>query len=92
MRAWIVETGNERIKALKDSNTIACNTDCIYSTAARPDLPLSSRIGDFKIEHHGKCTVKGCTFTWETGEDNQRGFKNNNIYYFDKERMAIYEI
>ena len=92
LRAYIVETANKRMLQLKDSNTIAVNTDCIYSTVPRPDIPISDKIGDFKIEHQGSCTVQGTTFRWADGDENQRGFKNKNIYRFNRERMTIDEI
>lgn len=91
-RAWIVESGNARIKSLMDKDTIYSNTDCIVSTKLRPDIPISDKIGDFKIEHQGSCYIDGFTITWEDGKENQRGFKNNNKYRFDEKELKLYEI
>lgn len=89
-RAWIVESGNKRIKSLMDKNTIYANTDCVVSLVPRPDIPVSDKIGEFKIEHQGKCTIDGMTITWEDGTDNRRGApKHPIIYKLDKESLDI---
>ena len=89
-RAWIVESGNRRIKELMDKNTIYANTDCVVSLVPRLDIPVSDKIGDFKIEHQGKCTIDGMTITWDDGTDNRRGApKHPIIYKLDKENLDI---
>lgn len=89
-RAWIVESGNKRIKSLMDKNTIYANTDCVVSLIPRPDIPVSDKIGDFKIEHQGKCTIDGMTITWEDGTDNRRGApKYPIIYRLNKENLEL---
>lgn len=91
-RAWIVESGNARIKALMDTNTIYSNTDCIVSLLPRPDITISGKIGDFKIEHQGSCYIEGFTITWDDGKENRRGFKAHNKYRFDEKELKLYEI
>ena len=89
-RAWIVESGNRRIKSLMDKNTIYANTDCVVSLIPRPDIPVSDKIGEFKIEHQGKCTIEGMTITWEDGTDNRRGVpKYPIIYRLNKENLEL---
>lgn len=89
-RAWIVESGNKRIKSLMDKNTIYANTDCVVSLIPRPDIPVSDKIGEFKIEHQGKCTIEGMTITWEDGTDNRRGVpKYPIIYRLNKENLEL---
>lgn len=89
-RAWIVESGNKRIKSLMDKNTIYANTDCVVSLVPRTDIPVSDKIGDFKIEHQGKCTIDGMTITWEDGTDNRRGApKYPIIYRLNKENLEL---
>lgn len=89
-RAWIVESGNKRIKSFMDKNTIYCNTDCVVSLVPRPDIPVSDKVGDFKIEHQGKCTIENATITWEDGTDNRKGVpKYPIIYRLDKENLEL---
>lgn len=91
-RAFIVESGNQRIKNLIDNNTIYCNTDCIVSLQRRDDISISEKIGDFKIENEGSCKIDDYSITWSDGSENRRGFKNKNKYFFDKKAGIIREI
>ena len=92
-RAWIVESGNNRMKDLMDSNSIYCNTDCIVSTKPRNDIKVSTEIGDFKIEHEGTCWINGMNIRWDDGTVKHRGANiNNNRFKFDKETLEMKEI
>ena len=41
------------IQQFIDENTVYCNVDSIVSTKERNDLPISNKIGEFKLEHNG---------------------------------------
>lgn len=92
-RAFIVETANQRIKSLMDENSIYCNTDCIISTVPRPDIPISTLPGDFKIEEQGDVVIEGQNLFWKSGKVSQRGCHSESIkYYLDTETLELKEI
>ena len=41
------------IQKFIDENTVYCNVDSIVSLTERNDLPISNKIGEFKLEHNG---------------------------------------
>lgn len=41
------------IQEFIDKNTVYCNVDSIVSTKKRSDIPISNKIGNFKLEHNG---------------------------------------
>ena len=76
-----------------DKNTIYCNTDCVVSLVPRPDIVVSDKVGDFKIEHQGKCVIENATITWEDGTDNRKGKpKYPIIYRLDRETLELCKI
>ena len=91
IRAAIVENANNKIKSLIDENTILCNTDSIVSLVKRDDIPISNKVGEFKLEHHCNITLNGFNYTWDDGSTALRGtntkpvkwtytVKNNKLY------------
>lgn len=89
IRAYIVEKCNNHILALKDDNTIHCNTDCIISTKPL-DLPISEELGDWSYDE-GWITLHN-EFDYESDWKNvHRGVNTNNILYEIKE-FKIYDI
>lgn len=73
LRAAIVGYANERIKSFMDENSIYCNTDSLVSTKERPDLVLSDKMGDFKIEHKGDFAMIGMNYQWNNENPKYRG-------------------
>lgn len=51
IRAYIVHTCNNHIKALLDSDSVLWNTDAIFSLKRRPELELGTDIGQFKEKY-----------------------------------------
>ena len=84
LRAHIVELMNRKMRSLMDENTLYCNTDSIVSLTRRDDLPISDKVGDFKVEHHGKFTHFGVDYTWDDGKEAHRGVNKNPIKWFYK--------
>lgn len=71
IRNTIVYTMNEYINKLKDENTLFSNTDSIVSLVPRPDIKLSDKVGDFKIEHQGDFIyINSTKYQWNKGEVN----------------------
>lgn len=94
LRCAIVEEANRRIQSLIDENTVYCNTDCIISTVKRGDIPISPKVGDFKIENEGGFIYNGFNFKWDNGKENQRGHKigAEKRHIFNWETRQIEEI
>lgn len=76
IRNTIVYTMNKFIDDLIDDNTLYSNTDSIVSLTSRPDLKISDKVGDFKIEHKGDFTYVGTNYQWNEGEVSG---KNSNL-------------
>lgn len=53
--AW----GRAAIYAAMDPDTVYIDTDCIISTRERPDLPIGSHMGQWKLAYSGPCVVAG---------------------------------
>lgn len=68
IRNTIVYQMNEFITNLIDDNTLYSNTDSIVSLVPRPELKVSDKVGDFKIEHKGDFTYIGTNYQWNEGE------------------------
>lgn len=91
IRAAIMGHAENFIRQYKDENTIYCNTDSIVSLTERPDLPLSDKVGDFKVEAKGTFMFYGWDYTWSTGKSAKRGFHKlkEDIITFDWDRKEI---
>ncbi|MBQ0097973.1 MAG: hypothetical protein KBS62_03430 [Oscillospiraceae bacterium] len=82
LRCAVIEWANRHIWNLTDKNSIYVNTDCIVSTAERPDLPIGGELGEFKIEHTGDFAHIGFNYQWDMDTPSYRGipkswFKND---------------
>lgn len=61
LRAYIVNSCNKRMEKLIDKNTLMVNTDAIYSSVQRTDIPIGDGLGEFKMEHT-KMRIKGLEY------------------------------
>ena len=61
-----IEKAKENVMKYVDNDTIAVNIDCIYSTKPRTDIPLSNKVGNFKIvdESGNDIYFKGTNYVW----------------------------
>lgn len=50
LRAYVVNSCNEKLENLVDGDTILANTDAIYSAVPRPDIDVGTAIGQFKLD------------------------------------------
>ena len=91
MRAAIMGYAERFIKKYKDENTIYCNTDSIVSLKERNDLPMSDKVGDFKVEATGTFIFDGWDYEWSTGKSAKRGYHKlqDDIISFDWDRKEI---
>lgn len=49
---WILTMARREIEQWVDENTIAVNTDCIYSAVPRPEIPLGDKMGEYKEDEN----------------------------------------
>ena len=91
LRSAIMGYAENFIKQYKDENTIYCNTDSIVSLKERHDLPISSKVGDFKVEATGTFVFDGWNYEWSNGKTAKRGFHKlqDDIITFDWDRKEI---
>ena len=68
-RLALLHYAKEYIRQFIDENTVYCNVDSIVSLKPRPDIPISDKIGEFKLEHSGEPFK----------------FKNTGIYQWNNE-------
>lgn len=61
-RAFIIRKCNAYIKSVMDSDTILWNTDAIFSTKRRYDLPIGKEIGQFKEIAIKRLVYRGNTY------------------------------
>lgn len=73
LRYYIVLSWNEYIKSLADKDTMMSNTDSIFSTKPRPDLPIGDEIGQFKLEFEGPVAYIGYTYQKGTQPPHAKG-------------------
>lgn len=66
LAAWIYHRNRERLLSFGDEDTIAFNTDCLYSRKARTDLPISGELGEFK-EEASKSFWRGSNYVRDDG-------------------------
>lgn len=78
-RTAIITYCNNNIKQHMDENTLTCNTDSIVSVVPREDLPISDKIGDFKVEHDGYCFYRGSNFQWDGERAHVRGVHYSQV-------------
>lgn len=89
IRNTIVWLANKFIADRTDENTLFSNTDSIVSLVERTDLPISDKIGDFKIEHFGTFKYTNeMAYQWNTERPNTA---NRNLYakYIEKYGKAF---
>ena len=74
IRAYIVNSCNEYIESMIDSDTIMWNTDAIYSLKPRDDIEIGNEIGQFKLEYEGYMRHIGCNYQYvDSGKVSYRG-------------------
>jgi hypothetical protein len=92
VRAAIVCRARKNVERLMDGNTLYSNTDSIVSAVERNDIPLSDRIGDFKIERRGSFFYSGAgSYLWDVNGkriEKTKG-KIHNTYHIDWDRGCI---
>ena len=56
-----------------DNDTIAVNIDCIYSLKQRFDIPISNKVGSFKVVEESGFEIyfKGTNYVWRNTEGKQ---------------------
>lgn len=66
LRAFIVCMCNEKVRQYINKDTLVCNTDSIVSRTRREDIEqnLGSKIGQWKLEHHGQFAFRGLNYQW----------------------------
>lgn len=62
LRAYVVNSCNERIKSLLDDDSLFWNTDAIFSRKRRPDLEIGNEIGQFKEIKLSRLSYIGNTY------------------------------
>ena len=63
---WILTKARREIEQWVDEDTIAINTDCIYSAKPRPEIPLGNNIGEYKEDENNGTEVyfHGSNYDW----------------------------
>lgn len=84
---YIIKKAQDQVfKYFDPETTSMINTDCIYSTVPRPDIPIGESIGMFKeLPQNGmRMDIEGVSHVWENGEGSISGVP--------KELQATYNI
>lgn len=70
---YIIEKAKENVMKYVDDNTIAVNIDCIYSLKQRFDIPISNKVGSFKVVEESGFEIyfKGTNYVWRNTEGKQ---------------------
>lgn len=70
---YIIEKAKQNVMKYVDNDTIAVNIDCIYSTKLRPDIPISNKVGSFKVVEESGYEIffKGTNYAWRNKEGKQ---------------------
>lgn len=67
---YVVGTCGNRMRELMNEDTILCNTDSIFSLTKREDLPIGTKLGQFKVEYDGVSMVhNGTNYVVFSGEE-----------------------
>lgn len=82
-RAYVVNSCNNIIKPLIDDNVVLWNTDAIY-TLKHVDLPLSNKIGEWKLTQINKLTVDGCNYQIDNDLPKYRGIPKQWFISFEQ--------
>ena len=63
---WILTKARREIEQWVDEDTIAINTDCIYSAKPRPEIPLGNNIGEYKEDENNGTEIyfHGSNYDW----------------------------
>lgn len=70
---YIIEKAKENVMKYVDNDTIAVNIDCIYSLKQRFDIPISNKVGSFKVVEESGFEIyfKGTNYVWRNTEGKQ---------------------
>ena len=82
IRIAILEYARMYMQSLKDENTIMQTVDSIVSLVPRPDLVLSNKLGDFKLEHNDESFIwiNDSQKKWANSETSKTGLKKSRKY------------
>lgn len=82
IRIAILEYARIYMQSLKDDNTIMQTVDSIVSLVPRPDLVLSDKLGDFKLEHNDESFIwiNDTQKRWANSETSKTGLKKSRKY------------
>lgn len=82
MRVAILEYARRYMESLKDENTIMQTVDSIVSLKPRPELPISNKLGDFKLEHNAESFIwiNDANKRWANSETSKTGLKKSRKY------------
>lgn len=72
LAGWILHCARQELISYADENTVAFNTDCLYSLKQRPDLTARKGLGAFKEDGPRGHFWRGCNYQVDGGraEDN----------------------
>lgn len=70
---YILDKAKQNVMKYVDKDTIAVNIDCIYSTKPRPDIPISNKVGSFKVveESGNEIYFRGTNYAWRDKQGSQ---------------------
>lgn len=81
----IIDYSNKTIaKYMVGGNILSANTDGFISSTPMNNLPMSSKIGEFKLEHQGNIIVQSNGYQWENELPKISGFSANKINLYNE--------
>lgn len=83
-RSYVVNSCNNYIRSIMDKNTFMWNTDAIFSTVERPDLPVADEIGKFKVIKCDKFKYIGANYQINDEIPTYRGISKHWFEAFEK--------
>ena len=80
------------MKSLVDENTLWSTTDSIVSLIERPDLPITNKVGDFKIEHTGDFAYTEHGYQWNKDAPTIKGFSKGKVELYNETHKEKFDI
>lgn len=83
---------NTVMSSLIDENSLWSTTDSIVSLVEGPDIPISTIVGEFKIEHKGSFAYTEHGYQWNTDTPTIKGFSKGKVELYNETHKDKFDI
>lgn len=92
LRNTVVYYSNQYIKQFINEDTVYSNIDSIYSLVPRPDIPIGTEIGQFKLEHENEDFIYAGIMQYQIGDVVRKCGSHGLKNLYDKTPTFHYDI